>query len=72
MRTGVTRYGSGDILAVLALTKDGRRISVEITIVKLHGNDGKISETAAILRDVTTRFQKLRSLCRRATKLSSA
>jgi PAS domain S-box-containing protein len=72
MATGVTRYGSGDILAVPALTKDGRRISVEFTIVLLHGDDGKVSGIAAILRDVTERFQELRTLRRRIAELSAA
>jgi len=72
MRTGETRYGSGDILAVPALTKDGRRISVEFTIVLLHGDGGKVSGIAAILRDVTDRFQELRTLRRRLAELSAA
>lgn len=72
MRTGETRYGSGDILAVPALTKDGRRISVEFTIVLLHGDGGKVSGIAAILRDVTDRFQELRRLRRRLAELSAA
>ncbi len=72
MRTGITRYGSGDILAVPALTKDGRRISVEFTIVLLHGDDGKVSGIAAILRDVTSRFQEMRTLRRRIAELSGA
>jgi len=32
MRTGKTRYGEGDVLAVPALGKGGRRISIEFTI----------------------------------------
>ena len=71
MRTGVTRYGSGDILAVPAQTKDGRRISVEFTIVLLHGDDGKVSGIAAIIRDVTARFQELRTLRKRLAELSA-
>lgn len=71
MRTGVTRYGSGDILAVPALTKAGMRISVEFTIILLHGDDGKVSGIAAILRDVTSRFHEMRTLRRRIAELSS-
>lgn len=63
METGVTRYGSGDLLAVPALTKDGRRISVEFTIIML-GEDGKLSGMAAIMRDVTPRFEETRRLRR--------
>ena len=35
MQTGSSRYGDGDLLSVPGLTKDGRRISVEFTIVML-------------------------------------
>jgi PAS domain S-box-containing protein len=64
MRTGESRYGAGDILAVPALRKDGRRISVEFTILPFHGDDGKIAGIAAILRDVTARFEQTRALQR--------
>jgi PAS domain S-box-containing protein len=62
--TGVTRYGAGDLLSVPALTSDGRQISVEFTIALLHAADGTISGMAAILRDVTPRFEELRRLRR--------
>jgi PAS domain S-box-containing protein len=64
METGETRYGSGDLLAVPALTRDGRRISVEFTIIMLRDNDGAPSGMAAIMRDVTPRFEELRRLRR--------
>lgn len=32
MTTGVTRYGEGQLLAVPALHKDGRQISIEFSI----------------------------------------
>ena len=35
MATGESHYGHGDLLSVPGLTKDGRRISVEFTIVLL-------------------------------------
>ena len=62
MRTGQTRYGDGQILAVPASRKDGTRLSVEFTIVPFTGEDGRISGIAAIMRDVTARFQELQSL----------
>ena len=40
MATGESHYGQGDLLSVPGLTKDGRRISVEFTIVLLH-DEGK-------------------------------
>jgi PAS domain S-box-containing protein len=62
MRTGQTRYGDGQILAVPAIRKDGTRLSVEFTIVPFTGDDGRITGIAAIMRDVTARFQELQSL----------
>jgi PAS domain S-box-containing protein len=62
MRTGQTRYGDGQILAVPATRKDGTRLSVEFTIVPFTGDDGRITGIAAIMRDVTARFQELQSL----------
>lgn len=64
MASGKSRYGSGDLLAVPALTKDGRRISVEFTIVPLTDADGGMLGMAAILRDVTKRFDELKALRR--------
>ena len=62
MRTGLTRYGDGQILAVPAVRKDGTRLSVEFTIVPFTGEDGKMAGIAAIMRDTTARFEELRSL----------
>lgn len=62
VRTGKTRYGSGDILAVPALRKDGTRISIEFTILPFPDRTGRILGMAAILRDVTERFQELKRL----------
>ena len=55
MRTGKTRYGAGHTLAVQALRKDGRPISVEFSMLPLRGDDGAIRGIAAILRDVRER-----------------
>ena len=64
MRTGSTRYGSGEILAVPALRKDGRRISIEFTIVPFRDDHARIIGIAAMLRDVTARFEEMRALRR--------
>lgn len=64
MRSGRTRYGAGDILAVPALRKDGTRVSVEFTIVPFRNEDGRMTGIAAILRDVTKRFEEMRALRR--------
>jgi PAS domain S-box-containing protein len=62
MATGESRYGHGDILAVPAMRKDGVRISIEFTIVPLHDIKKKMIGLAAVLRDVTKRFEELRTL----------
>jgi PAS domain S-box-containing protein len=62
MRTGKTRYGSGDLLAVPALRKDGTRISIEFTIVPFKDDNGTMVGIAAILRDVTKRFDEMKAL----------
>lgn len=69
MASGRSRYGSGDLLSVPALAKDGRRISVEFTIVPLTGADGTMLGMAAILRDVTKRFDELKALRRQVADL---
>jgi PAS domain S-box-containing protein len=60
--SGKTRYNAGDVLAVPALRKDGRRISVEFTILPFSDRAGCILGMAAILRDVTSRFDELKRL----------
>ena len=64
MRSGSTRFGSGEMLAVPALRKDGRRISIEFTILPFRDNDARIIGIAAMLRDVTVRFEEIRTLRR--------
>ena len=62
MRTGQSRYGAGDLLSVPAMRKDGKRISVEFTIVPFTDDAGQMIGIAAIMRDVTARFEELRAL----------
>jgi PAS domain S-box-containing protein len=64
MATGETRYGVGDLLAVPAVVKGGRQISVEFTIILLQDAERRVGGMAAILRDVTGRFEELRRLRR--------
>lgn len=70
MATGESRYGHGDLLSVPALTKDGRRISVEFTIAMLHDEGGKVAGTVAVMRDVSKRFEELRELRRKLGEAS--
>jgi PAS domain S-box-containing protein len=62
MTTGVTRYGDGQLLAVPALHKDGRQISIEFSIQLLKDPDGQIEWVVAIVRDVTERFIREKDL----------
>ncbi|MER3445346.1 MAG: hypothetical protein C4291_00265 [Candidatus Dadabacteria bacterium] len=57
MKTGFTRYAR-ELLAVPAIRKDGTRISLEFTIALLRDTSGELLGAAAIIRDVTARFQK--------------
>lgn len=57
METGVTRYGS-ETLAVPAIRKDGQRLSIEFIIVLMQDTNGNPIGTAALIRDVTTRWQQ--------------
>ncbi len=69
MRTGRTRYGAGDLLAVPALRKDGLRISVEFAILPNRDDNGDVVGMTAILRDVTTRSRGLRQPHKRLVRL---
>jgi PAS domain S-box-containing protein len=69
MRTGRSRYGTGDLLSVPGIRRDGRRISLEFTIVPLKDTEDPIIGMAAILRDVTSRFEELRTLRQRLAEL---
>jgi PAS domain S-box-containing protein len=69
MATGVSRYSHGELLAVPAITKDGRNISIEFTIQMLKGAGGEILGPVAIIRDVTKRFQREKELARRVKEL---
>lgn len=65
MRTGESRYGHGDLLSVPALRKDGSRLSIEFTIVPLKDEGDAMTEIIAVMRDVTARFEEMRTLRRR-------
>ena len=62
MRTGITRYAEGQLLAVPALHKDGRQISIEFSIQLVKDADGQIDWVVAIIRDVTERFIREKDL----------
>ena len=71
MESGQTRYSGRELLAVPALRQDGARISLEFSIVLLEGPDGEPSGTAAIIRDVTARWERDQALRERLAALES-
>ncbi len=70
MATGVTRYG-WELLAVPGLRKDGARLSLEFTIVLIKTDDAQILGSAAIIRDVTPRWEKDQELRKRLASLEA-
>jgi PAS domain S-box-containing protein len=70
MATGVTRYGR-EVLAVPAWRQDGRRISVEFTIILLRDAAGTLLGPAAIIRDVTAWWQRDSALKARLAALDA-
>src|SRR5690349_16453434 len=53
MRSGQTRYGAGDVLAVPGMRKDGTRVSIEFSTLLVRDREGRLVGVAAILRDVS-------------------
>ena len=70
MATGVSRYGQ-ELLAVPAIRKDSSPISIEFTLVVIGDASQGIKGVAAIIREVTTRWQEMKALKQRLTELES-
>lgn len=70
MATGETRYGR-ELLAVPGVRKDGTRISLEFSIALLRDGGGDPIGVAALLRDVSARWEKDRALQRRLAELEA-
>ncbi len=70
IKTGQSRYGETDVLSVPALCRNGTTISVEFTIVPLRDEGGGLIGMAAILRDVTKRFEEIRALKRQLAEVT--
>jgi PAS domain S-box-containing protein len=71
MRTGITRYGAGQLLAVPALHKDGRQISIEFSIQLMTDARGVIEWVVAVIRDVTERYRHEKALRARVQVLET-
>jgi PAS domain S-box-containing protein len=70
MASGSTKYAQ-DLLAVPALRRDGARISVEFTVTLVRGEQGEILGTAAIIREVTARWQQDKKMRERLAALEA-
>jgi PAS domain S-box-containing protein len=70
MASGVTKYGR-DALAVPATKKDGSRISIEFNIVLLRAPTGELLGAAAMVQDVTARWQQQKEMNARLAALEA-
>ncbi|MFA5515047.1 MAG: PAS domain S-box protein [Desulfuromonadales bacterium] len=69
MATGESRYAADALLSVPALHRDGHSVSVEFSIVMPTNAAEPPTGVAAILRDVTARWQKEKELKARLAAL---
>jgi PAS domain S-box-containing protein len=70
MATGVTKYGR-DPLAVPAMRKDGTRISIEFNVILIRSAGGELQGVAAMIQDVTARWQQQKELRARLAALET-
>ena len=71
METGITRYAR-ELLAAPAIRKDGTRISTEFSMTIIRDDTGRIAGTAAVIREVTARWQKEQVIKTRLAELEQA
>jgi PAS domain S-box-containing protein len=72
IKTGESRYGHGDLLAVPGIKQDGTGISLEFTIIPLRDGVGELTGLIAIMRDVTRRFEEMRDLRRKLSEVATS
>jgi len=70
MATGVTKYGR-EALAVPSTRKDGSRISIEFNIILLRAPTGELLGAAAMVQDVTVRWQQQKEMNARLAALEA-
>ncbi len=71
MNTGVTKYGR-EALAVPAMCKDGSRISIEFNLGIIRSPEGEVLGAAAMILDVSARWQRDKALRARLAELEAA
>lgn len=70
MDSGKTRYAT-ELLTAPALCKDGRRLSTEFSMVLVRDDDGTVQGAAAVIRDVTDRWEREKVLKERLAVLET-
>ncbi|MDD2270918.1 MAG: PAS domain S-box protein [Desulfuromonadaceae bacterium] len=70
MESGSSRY-SADLLTAPAIRKDGTRLSTEFSMVMVKDDAGIMLGVAAIIRDVSSRWQREKELKERVRVLES-
>jgi PAS domain S-box-containing protein len=71
MASGASRYAA-ELLAVPGIRKDGARISLEFTITLIKDDGGEVLGAAAIVREVTARWQREQELKKRLAAMAAA
>ena len=71
MATGQTQYGQ-QLLAVPAVRKDGARLSIEFTVTLVRDPMGELLGVAAMIRDVTARWQREKEVQARLAALEGS
>lgn len=69
MASGATKYGQGQLLAVPGQRRDGAPLSLEFSLVLIKDTHGRILGAAAVLRDVTAKWQEMKALKKRLADL---
>jgi PAS domain S-box-containing protein len=70
MENGESRYSS-EMLSAPALRRDGTRISTEFSMVMVKDDDGAVLGVAAVIRDVSARWQREKELKERIRVLEA-
>jgi PAS domain S-box-containing protein len=70
MAAGVSHYAS-ELLAVPGLRRDGSRLSLEFTITLVKDDAGEVLGAAAVIRDVTARWQRDQEMKKRLAALET-
>ncbi len=70
MTSGATRYGR-EVLKVPGIRKDGTRVSLEFSVILLRDETGHLLGPAAIIRDVTARWEQEKAMKERLATLEA-